>query len=101
MERNCKLNQPTCPAEDLLKIMSGKWRPQIFRLAIDGPLRFSSLLKTLENSNKQSIALALKELENEGLLEKNVIKLKPLHIEYNLSEKGKTLTAVFRQLEGI
>ena len=101
MEPNCKLNKTACPAEDLLKIMSGKWRPQIFRLAIDGPLRFSSLLKTLENSNKQSIALALKELENEGLLEKNVIKLKPLHIEYNLSEKGKTLIAVFRQLEGI
>lgn len=101
MEPNYKLDKPACPAEDLLKIMSGKWRPQIFRLALEGPLRFSSLLKTLENSNKQSIALALKELENEGLLEKNVIKLKPLHIEYNLSEKGKTLTAVFRQLEGI
>ena len=101
MEPHCKPSQPTCPAEDLLKIMSGKWRPQIFRLAIEGPLRFSSLLKTLENSNKQSKALALKELEHEGLLEKHVIKLKPLHIEYHLSEKGKTLIAVFRQLEGI
>lgn len=101
MEPHPKPSQPTCPAEDLLKIMSGKWRPQIFRLALEGPLRFSSLLKTLENSNKQSITLALKELEHEGLLEKKVLKLKPLHIEYNLSEKGKTLIAVFRQLEGI
>jgi DNA-binding HxlR family transcriptional regulator len=102
MEPHSKPNQPpACPAADLLKIMSGKWRPEIFRLALDGPLRFSSLLKILEKSNKQSIALALKELEHEGILQKNVIKLKPLHIEYSLSDKGKSLTDFFMQLEAI
>ncbi|MFW0717580.1 winged helix-turn-helix transcriptional regulator [Pedobacter sp. N23S346] len=101
MQPNQELNRPNCPAEDVLKIMSGKWRPQIFKLALDGPVRFSGLLKTLEKSNKQSIALALKELEYEDLLDKKVIKVKPLHIEYTLSAKGKELITVFRQLEDI
>lgn len=88
-----------CPAEGLLKQLSGKWKPQIFRLALEGPVRFNSLVREIEGSNKQSIATALRELEENGLLEKTVIKLKPLHIEYSLSEKGKSLVAVFQQLE--
>lgn len=92
-------NENCCPAEGLLKLLSGKWKPQIFKLALDGSVRFSSLLRDIEGSNKQSIAVALKELEEQGLLEKITVQLKPLHIEYNLSEKGKSLIPVFRQLE--
>lgn len=88
-----------CPAEVLIKMLSGKWKLQILRLAFLGPIRFNSLLRQIEGSNKQSIALALKELEEQDFLEKVIIKLKPLHIEYNLSEKSKSLIPVFRQLE--
>ena len=97
--KNIPGNEITCPAEVLLKTLSGKWKPQIFRLALDGPLRFNSLLRQLEGSNKQSISVALKEMEEQGILEKKVIKLKPLHIEYYLSEKGSSYIAVFRQME--
>ncbi|AFK04500.1 transcriptional regulator, HxlR family [Emticicia oligotrophica DSM 17448] len=88
-----------CPAEGLLRMLSGKWKPQIFRLALDGPLRFNSLIRQISGSNKQSIAVALKEMEEQGLLEKTVIKLKPLHIEYNLSAKGLSLVSIFKELE--
>ncbi|WP_431241230.1 winged helix-turn-helix transcriptional regulator [Flavobacterium sp. P21] len=88
-----------CPAAGLLKLLSGKFKPQIFLLAVDGPLRFNGLLRDIKDSNKQSITVALRELEEHGLLNRSVIKLKPLHVEYNLSEKGKSLIPVFRQLE--
>ncbi|MBL7919552.1 MAG: helix-turn-helix transcriptional regulator [Bacteroidia bacterium] len=91
----------TCPAQGLLKLLSGKWKPEIFRLAVNGPLRFSSLLRDIEGSNKQTISLALKELEESGLLQKVTIKQKPLHIEYYLSENGKALIPVFKQLENM
>jgi DNA-binding HxlR family transcriptional regulator len=88
-----------CPAEELLKLLSGKLKPQIFQLAQKGPLRFNSLLREIEGANKQSLAVALKELVDEGYLEKSIIKQKPLHIEYRLSEKGEALIPVFQQLE--
>lgn len=94
-----KENKDQCPAEGLLKTLSGKWKPQIFRLALEGPVRFNALLRHLEGSNKQSIAVALKELEEQGLLGRTVVREKPLHIEYTLSEKGRMLIPVFRQLE--
>lgn len=88
-----------CPAQGLLKLLSGKWKPELFRLAAEAPLRFSALLKQIPGSNKQSLSVALRELEEAGLLEKVVLKQKPLHIAYYLSEKGKSLISIFRQLE--
>lgn len=96
-----KEDKETCPAQGLLKLLSGKWKPEIFRLAAEGPLRFSGLLKQLEGSNKQSLNVALKEMEEAELLERTVIRLKPLHVEYSLTEKGKSLVPVFQQLEGL
>lgn len=93
------IENKTCPAQGLLKLLSGKWKPEIFRLAVESPLRFSSLLRQIEGSNKQTLSVALRELEEVNLLEKIVIKQKPLHIEYTLTEKGKSLIPVFKQLE--
>lgn len=99
--KNTADSTETCPAQSLLKQLAGKYKPEVFRLAVEGPVRFSSLLKQIEGSNKQTLSVALKELEEIGLLDKTVIQLKPLHIEYNLSEKGKSLITVFKQLEGL
>ena len=95
------VDNETCPAQGLLKLLSGKWKPEIFRLAVEEPLRLSSLLRQIEGSNKQTLSLALRELEEVGLLEKVVIKQKPLHIEHSLTEKGKSLIPVFKQLESL
>lgn len=88
-----------CPAQALLKALAGKWKPQIFRLALQGPVRFSTILREIAGANKQSISTALRELEEENLLVKNIISHKPLHIEYILSDRGQALIPVFRQLE--
>ena len=88
-----------CPAQGLLKMLSGKWKPEIFRLAADGPVRFSGLLRQLKGSNKQSLSVALNELEASGLLEKEVVRQKPLHIAYHLTQRGTTLVPVLQQLD--
>lgn len=95
------IDNETCPAQGLLKLLSGKWKPEIFRLAAEGPLRFSSLLRQIEGANKQTLSVALREFEEVSLLEKIIVTQKPLHIEYHLTEKGKSLIPVFKQLENL
>lgn len=85
-----------CPAEPVLKLISGKWKPQILYLASKGTLRFNSLLRQLPGSNKQSVSVALRELEDAEVLSKKVIHEKPLHIEYTITEKGKSMLSIFR-----
>ncbi|KFE97273.1 transcriptional regulator [Chryseobacterium luteum] len=99
--QNSAENAEICPAQKLLKMLSGKLKPEIFSLAIKSTLRFSSLLREIKGANKQSLSIALKEMEEIELLERVVVKLKPLHIEYYLTEKGKSLIPVFQQLEGL
>lgn len=70
-------------------------------MAVDGPVRFNTLMREIKGANKQTVAVALRELEEVELLTKTIITQKPLHIEYNLSEKGRSLIPVFRQLESI
>ena len=90
-----------CPAEETLKAVSGKWKPLIIRLAVEAPLRFNTLLKQLPGSNKESVSHALKDLEEAGILIKHTIRLKPLHIEYSLSEKGRSIIPVLKTMESI
>ncbi|SER84053.1 winged helix-turn-helix transcriptional regulator [Pedobacter rhizosphaerae] len=95
-------DQPeTCKAQAILKLLSGKFKPEVFRLSLNSPLRFSNLLREIPGSNKQSITTALRELEEVGLLERKVISEKPLHVEYYLTTKGKSLIPFFEQLESI
>ncbi len=90
-----------CPVQAFLKLLAGKWKPEIFRLAMAAPLRLSTLLRQIPASNKQTLSVALRELEESGLLQKTVISQKPLHIEYTLTERGAQLIPVFRELEQI
>ncbi len=90
-----------CLAEETLKLIAGKWKPMILRLATGGPLRFNTLLKQLPGSNKESVSRALKDFEEAGVLVKKIIRLKPLHIEYSLSEKGSAIIPILKTMEGL
>lgn len=90
-----------CPAEETLRSVSGKWKPMILKLAVEAPLRFNTLLKQLPGSNKESLSNALKDLEESGILIKETIRLKPLHIEYRLSEKGLSIVPVLKSIEAL
>ena len=91
--------QGLCPAEELLKSLAGRWKPSIFRMATQGPVRFNALLRQLEGASRQSLSVALREMEEDGLLREEVVRQKPLHVEHRLTPKAESLVAVFLQLE--
>lgn len=88
-----------CPVQSFFKLFSGKLKTEIFLSATKSALRFNTLLREIEGANKQSLAIALRDLTEANILEKIVIKNKPLHIEYHLTEKGKSIIPVFEKLE--
>lgn len=88
-----------CPVEKVLRSLSGKWKPQIFLLATQSALRFSTLMRQIDGINKQSLSIALREMEEEGYFVREVISVKPLHIEYLLTKKGNSIIPIFKQLD--
>ena len=62
-------------------------------------MHFNTLLRQLPEANKQSMTVALRELEALKLLERKIIREKPLHVEYSLTPHGQSLVPIFHSLE--
>ena len=90
-----------CPKDYLLKALSGKWKTCVFRYAMQGPVRFGQMLKLLPDATRQGMANALRELEENGILERKVISGKPLHVEYSLTELGIEFIPVFKAIDAL
>lgn len=78
-----------------LKVIGGKWKPLILEyLRMEGTKRYSEILKYLENAPKKTLTAQLRELDNDGIIERNVIPTTPPKVEYSLTKHGETLNPV-------
>ena len=87
-----------CPAELALQVMRGRWKVLILRELADGTRRFSALRRSLEGISEKVLASQLRELEQAGVVHREVYPEVPPRVEYSLTEKGTDLIPV---LEGL
>ncbi|MEH7106699.1 winged helix-turn-helix transcriptional regulator [Bacillus sp. JJ1764] len=89
-----------CPIAKTLDVIGTKWTFLIIRdLLIEGTMRFSDLLKSLNGISPKTLSLRLKELEDHGILIRKVFPEVPPRVEYTLTEKGKQLESIFIELK--
>ena len=68
-----------------------KWTLLVVRSLIDGPLRFGELKVSVEGISQRMLTLTLRRLERDGLVSRTVYPEIPPHVEYELTELGRTL----------
>jgi DNA-binding HxlR family transcriptional regulator len=61
-------------------------------------LRFGQLKKILTLTTEKMLAQQLKQLELDGLVVRNAKDIIPPHVEYYLSESGKTLVPILTSM---
>ncbi len=88
-----------CGVSKTMKILGSKWTGMILYYLLDGTRRFGELERFLVGISPKTLALRLQELESEGIVVKKVFAEVPLHVEYSLTEKGKSLSDIFRHME--
>lgn len=88
-------NHKTCGVSKTLKIIGSKWTMHIIHSLFDGTKRFGQLERELEGISPKTLSLRLQALEKEGIIVKKVFAEIPLHVEYSLSTKGKSLKDIF------
>lgn len=89
-----------CPIAKTLDVIGTKWTFLIIRdLLIEGTMRFSDLLKSMDGISPKTLSLRLKTLEDHGILIKKVFPEVPPRVEYTLTDKGKQLEGVFIELK--
>ena len=87
MEKNCGVTKT-------LKIIGSKWTILILHELCQGTKRFGELQKSLKGISPKTLSLRLQQLEKDGILGKKVFAEVPPHVEYSLTEKGKSLKMV-------
>lgn len=94
-----KKNLPACPVETTLLLISNKWKILILRELIKQPLRFGQLQKALGNISAKVLTTNLREMETDNLLTRKVFPEIPPHVEYSLTDLGKSLSPVLESMK--
>lgn len=87
-----------CPIENALKHIGKKWTINVLRDMFRGKKRFKDFLAANPKLSTKMLSLRLKEMERDGLIEKQIVGKSPVLIEYHLTEKGKHLNKVLYEL---
>ncbi|QJP15483.1 helix-turn-helix transcriptional regulator [Starkeya sp. ORNL1] len=81
-----------CTARHALELISGKWAMLILPALADGPVRNGELLRRIGGISQKMLTQTLKELERNGLVIRCDLQIMPLHVEYELSPLGASLS---------
>ncbi|MEJ5053992.1 winged helix-turn-helix transcriptional regulator [Sphingobacterium sp. MYb382] len=98
-QENKKFLSENCPEIFAIQLISGQWILAICCVLLEGKLRFGQLRESLPNVTERMLTLHLKQLEANGLVNRIVYPEVPLRVEYELTENGKKLQPVIKELE--
>lgn len=88
-----------CPIERGMRIIGGKWKGSILWHLQDGPVRFNDLARQLGGATRKMVTERLKELEAQGLVERNVLSDRPIAVAYEITDFGRSALVVLEQLK--
>ena len=87
-------NLPACPVQACLDFISDKWKVLIIRDLLGGTKRFNELKKSLTPVTQKMLTQQLREMEEDGLINRKVYPVVPPKVEYSLTELGLSLKPV-------
>ena len=88
--RYCHINDD-CPIEATLDIVGGKWKILILFYLMRGTVRFGEFQRLIPKITQRMLTLQLRELEEDGVIHREVYRQVPPKVEYSLTEFGKSL----------
>jgi len=94
---------PSCSSSDLedaLRVLEGRWKILILYHLFSAPvMRFSELRRAMKGVSQKMLVQQLRDLEQEGVIARQVYPEVPPRVEYRLTEQGNALLPVLRALQ--
>ena len=88
-----------CPLEYGLAIFGGKWKSRIICvLAAKERLRYSTLRKEMYNITDAVLAATLKDLMEDGIVDRKSYDEIPPRVEYFLTQKGASVVPILQSI---
>ncbi|HJB97554.1 MAG TPA: helix-turn-helix transcriptional regulator [Candidatus Acutalibacter pullicola] len=85
---------PACPVETTLALIGDKWKVLILRDLLPGTKRFGELKKSIGSVSQKVLTAQLRDMEQNGLVHREVFAEVPPRVEYSLTDLGKSLKPI-------
>ena len=89
-----KKELPACPVETTLTLIGDKWKVLILRDLLPGKKRFSELKRSVGGVSQKVLTAQLRDMEQNGLVHREVFAEVPPRVEYSLTELGRSLKPI-------
>lgn len=91
---------PGCALRKVLDVVGGKWKILILcAINESGTVRYGQLRRMIYGITNTMLANSLRELGESGLVLRRQYNEMPVRVEYELTEKGKTLIPILMELK--
>ncbi|MEU3724167.1 helix-turn-helix domain-containing protein [Streptomyces sp. NPDC031705] len=91
MTRSRALDPNVCGVTAAIAVIDGKWKTTLLWLLESGPQRPGELRRRTPGLSEKVLTQALREMEADGLVHREVHDVLPLRTEYSLTEFGREL----------
>jgi DNA-binding HxlR family transcriptional regulator len=81
-----------------IELVGKRWTGAIVAVLLDGPARFSEIRECVPALSDRLLSERLKELEAEGIVDRQVIDGNPPRVQYLLTDKGMALEPALTSL---
>ena len=88
-----------CHTEMALEVIGGKWKLVILNNLFGGTKRFGELKRAMPHITQRMLTRQLRELEEDGLVHREVYAQVPPKVEYSLTGIGESLESIVRQID--
>lgn len=90
-----------CPITGVLQMLGDKWSMLVVRELVTGPKRTMELLTSLFPISSRTLVGRLRDMEQDGLVDRTDFGGNPPHIEYELTARGRLLLPLLDSLRQI
>ncbi|APU38699.1 MULTISPECIES: winged helix-turn-helix transcriptional regulator [unclassified Streptomyces] len=98
MTRGRAQDPDVCGVTAAVAVIDGKWKTGLLWLLESGPRRPGELRRQLPGLSEKVLTQALREMETDGLVHRQVFDTLPLKTEYSLTAFGRELSQVLAPL---
>ena len=92
--KNKDFNPNDCPVTHFLNKIGGKWKTLVLYAISKEYNRFSTLQKVIPLISKQMLINQLRELEEDGIIERTIFAETPPRVEYKITEYGQSMVPI-------
>ena len=86
-----KCDPAHCTIEVALEVIGGMWKVIVVRELLKGTRRYSELFRGVKHATHKMLALQLRQLEHDGVVNRVVYPQVPPKVEYSLTPLGREL----------